>query len=245
VQESIYDVSGDETESDDTMTRLTGITQVSPQFLPVAALPVVQTPRPSFSAEDTYRHSWNVDTPMSASGPCTPVFPQDDVKMHRTASTPNSSFDHSLHGLHIGEEGLDMKPQARTMSEHGNMQPYNMVTYSQPMQYPSAPAVFNGQTYQPTEQYSNSAPSPYAQPAPTFVNPFSMYAAPSAIGYGQYVPPMPTNNGFAYDQNMFPPTPVSYASSPMDMQMASSGPPMAFNGLPSEYSTNPSGLPHY
>ncbi|KAJ4991704.1 hypothetical protein SVAN01_02819 [Stagonosporopsis vannaccii] len=245
VPETTYDASGDETEPDDTMTRLARVAQASPQFLPIPTPTVAPTPRQSFSIEDTYRQTWSVDTPVSASGPCTPALPQDDVKMHRTASTPNSSFDHSLHGLHIGDESIDMKPQTRTMSEQGTMQPYNMVSYSQPMQYPTTPAVFSGQAYQSTEHYSNPAPSPFTQPAPTFVNPFSMYAAPSPLGYGQYVPPMPTTNGFAYDQNMFPPAPVSYASTPMDMQMPPSDPNMTFNGLPSEYSVSPSGLPHY
>lgn len=244
VQDTICETSGDETEPDETMTRLARIPHASPQFLPISSRPMIQTPRQSFSAEDNYRQAWNVDTPVTASGPCTPILPQDDVKMHRTASTPNSSFDQSLHGLHIGEENLDMKPQTRTLSEQGNMQPYNMIPHSQPMQYPAAPTAFSGQAYQPTDHYPNPAPSPFTQPALTFVNPF-MYSAPSPIGYGQYAAPMPITSGYPYDQNMYPPTPVSYASTPMSMQMPPSDPSMTFNGLPSEYSADPQGLPHF
>lgn len=249
-QEALCEASGDETEPDDTMTRFArvpcGLPQpIAPhQLLPGPSPAAVHTPRQSFSAEDIHQRSWKVDTPVSTSGPCTPAYPHEDAKMYRTASTPNSSFDQSLHGLHIEEENMDLKPQTRTMSEQGSMQPYNVVTYSQPMQYPSTPAPFNSQAYQPTGNYPEQAPSSYVQTGPTFVNPFSMYPAapPPPMGYGQYATPMATSSGYQYDQSMYPQTPVSFPSTPMGMHMAPSDPNMTYNGLPSDYTVDPQGL---
>ncbi|KAJ8107123.1 hypothetical protein OPT61_g9083 [Boeremia exigua] len=250
VQETIGEVSEADTEPDETMTRFARVPHglpalaPSPQTMPPLVQSDFQTPRHSISIEDSHRQSWSVDTPVTISGPCTPVFSHDDAKMHRTASTPNSSFDQSLHGLHLGEEDLDMKPQARTMSEQGNMQPaYNMIPYNQPVPYP-APTGYTNQPYQPTGNYPNPAPSSYAQTGPAFVNPFSMYHAPQPpMGYSQYATPMPATGGYPYEQNMFPPTPVSYPGTPMSMSMAPPDPNMAFHGLPTEYPVDPQGRP--
>lgn len=250
-RESICEASGDETEPDDTMTRLARVPSgrlqpaPSPQNLPDPSQAGLQTPRHSFSAEDSYRQPCKVDTPASISGPCTPILPRDDAQMHRTVSTPNSSFDQSLHGLHLGEEDLSLKPQMRSMSEQDNMQPYHMAQYNQPVQYSAPPAVFNNHPYQSTEHYANPAPSAFVQSGPAFINPFSLYHAPSPMGYGQYAAPMPTTNGLPFDQGMFLQTPVSFPGTPMDMQMAPSDPNMTFNGLPSEYTVDPQGLQHF
>lgn len=251
VQETVYEASGDETEPDDTMTRLAriphGLPQAPPSPRPMTAhaLSESQTPRHSIAAEDSHRQAWKVDTP-SASGPCTPATSQDDYLMHRTTSTPNSSFDQSLHGLHLGEEDLDMKPHTRTMSDHGSMQPpYNMAPYAQPLQYPQAATGFSGQAYQPADHYANQ-PSAFPQNAPTFVNPFTMFnAPPPPMGYTQYASPMPTANGYAYEQGIFPPTPMSFPNTPLNMPMTPSDGSMSFHGLPTDYSVDPQGVPHF
>lgn len=220
MQETVYEASGDETESDDAMIRLAGI----PRSLPH----VFSTPPPVIAPAIPM-----VSTP-SASGPCTPATVQDDCMMHRTASTPNSSFDQSLHGLHLGEEDLDMKPHVRTMSDHGGMQPaYNMPSYTQPMQYPS---------YPPADNYANQACA-YSQNGPTFVNPFSVFGATTPVmGYGQFASPMSTAHGYSYEQGIFPPTPMSYPNTPMNMPMTPSDSGVTFHGLPADYSVDAQGV---
>ncbi|KAF2623938.1 hypothetical protein BU25DRAFT_461448 [Macroventuria anomochaeta] len=253
VQETICEASGDETEPDDTMTRLArvphGLPQAAPSPRPMTAhsQPEIQTPRQFTIADDSHRQTWKADTPASISGPCTPATSQDDSKMHRTASTPNSSFDQSLHGLHLGEEDLNLKPHARTMSDNGTMHPpYNMVPYNQPVQYPAAPTGFSGQAYQPTDNYPNPAPSSFPQNGPTFINPFTMFnAPPPPISYTQYASPMSTANGFPYEQGIFSPTPMSFPNTPMSMPITPSDPNMTFHGLPSDYPVDPQGLHHF
>jgi hypothetical protein len=251
-QETICDASGDETEPDDTMTRLArvshGLPQAAPSPRPMTAQshPDFPTPRLYNTTEDGHSQAWKVDTPVASSGPCTPATSQDDCKMHRTASTPNSSFDHSLNGLHLEEENLDLKPHARAMSDHGTMHPpYNMGPYSQPVQYRAGQPGFTGQVYQPTENYPHPAPPSFAQHGTTFINPFAMFnAPPPPMGYTQYTSPMPTNHGFHSEQGMFPPTPMSFPNTPMSVPMTPSDPNMSFHGLPSEYPVDPQGV-HY
>jgi hypothetical protein len=232
VQETVHEVSGDETEPDDTMVCLARVPHGLPQALS-SPLPV-----------DAHAVA-KVSTP-TASGPCTPATILDDCVMHRTASTPNSSFDQSLHGLHLGEEDLDMKPHARTMSDHGGMQPpYNMPSYTQALQYPSAATSFNGQAYQCAESYGDQA-SAFPQNAPTFVNPFAMFNAPAPpISYNQYASPIPTAHGFPYEQGIFPPTPMSYPNTPMDMPMTPSDNGITYHGLPTDYSVDPQRVHHF
>lgn len=224
-QETVHEASGDETEPDDAMTRLARIPHSLPQ--------VLSTPPPVIASAFP-----KVSTP-SSSGPCTPATVQDDCMMHRTASTPNSSFDQSLHGLHLGEEDLDMKPHARTMSDHGSMQPpYNMPSYTQPMQYPTAP-------YPSADNYATQA-SAFTQNGPTFVNPFSVFNAPApAMGYNHFASPMPTAHGYPYEQGMFPPTPMSYPNTPMNMPMTPSDSGVTYHGLPADYSVDGQGVHHF
>jgi hypothetical protein len=244
VQDTVYEASGDETEPDDTMTRLAKIPHSFPQALPsprpmtASSPPGSQTPQQSTMVEDSHQQGWKVDTP-SASGPCTPTTTQDDCRMHRTASSSNSSFDHSLHGLHLGEDDLDMKPHARTMSDHGGMQPpYNMPSYTQPMQYPTTPTGFNGRIYQSADNYANQQ-SAFPQNGPTFVNPFAMFnAPPPPMDYTQFASPMPTAHAYPYEQGIFPPTPMSFPMTPSD-----SG--ISYHGLPADYSVDPQGAHHF
>ena len=249
VQQTVCEASGDETEPDDTMTRLArvpcGFPLAASSPRPTIALSQLEmeTRRQSMTAEDSYRQAWKVDTPVSASEPCTPAPSQDDSKMHGTASTPNSSFDQSLHGLHLGEEDLDVKPPIGTLSDHGNMHlPYNMVPYNQPVQYSAAPTEFTGQAYQPTETYADPAPPSFAQSGPTFVNPFTGF---HGMGYSQYVSPMPSASGFPYEQGVFPPTPMSFSNTGMSMSMTASDPNMSLHGLSSDYGVDAPGLRHF
>ncbi|KAF1933608.1 uncharacterized protein M421DRAFT_201058 [Didymella exigua CBS 183.55] len=256
VQETVYEASGDETEPDDTMTRLSstpflhGLPQAasSPQPMVAHTISESQTPRHSIVIEDGHRQGWKVDTPP-VSGPCTPVTSQDDCMMHRTTSTPNSSFDQSLHGLHLEEDDLDMKPRARTMSDHGSMQPpYDMPSYTQPLQFQAAPAPtgFSGQPYRQRADGYASQPSTFAQNAPTFVNPFAMFnAPPPPIGYSQYASPMPTASVYSYEQGVYPPTPMSFPNTPMNMPMTPSDGSMTYHGLPTNYSVDTQGVHHF
>lgn len=230
-QEAVHEVSGDETEPDDTMTSFAG----APHGLPQA----LSSPFPM----NTHALA-NIPTP-TASGPCTPATIQDDCAMHRTASTPNSSFDQSLHGLHLGEEDLDMKPHARTISDHGGMQsPYNIPSYTQPLQYPTAANSFNGQAYQSADNYANQA-SAFPQNAPTFINPFTMFNAPAPpVDYNQYAPLMSTAHSYTYEQGVFPRTPMSYPNTPMNMPLTPSDSGMAYHGLPVDYSGDAQGVHH-
>lgn len=251
-QETICEASGDETEPDDTMTRLAkipyGLPHAAPSPRPIATQshPNIQTPRQSITSEDNHSQAWKVDTPVAASGPCTPAASQDDCKMHRTASTPNSSFDQSLNGLHLGEESQDLKPQVSTMSDHGTMQPpYDVGPYAQSVHYPTAQPGFDGHVYQPTESYPQPGPSSFGQHGPTFVNPFAMFnAPPPPMGYTQYASPMSNNHGYPYEQGIFPLTPMSFPNTPMSMPMTPSDQSMSFHGLPSDYPVDPQGL-HY
>lgn len=232
VQETIHEGSGDETELDDTMTSLVrpphGPPQAHSSPLPLNAHVIAK-----------------ISTPIT-SGACTPALVHDDCVGHRTASTPNSSFDQSLHGLHLGEEDLDMKPHARTMSDHGGMQaPYNMPSYTQPLQYPTTPTGFDNQTYQSADNYASQS-SAFPHNATTFVNPFTMFnASAPPIGFNQYAAPMPTAHGFSYEQGIFPPTPMSYPNTPMNMPMTPSDSGITYHGLPSDYSVDPQRVHHF
>lgn len=232
VQEAVYEASGDETEPDDTMTSLARVPQGLPQALS-SPLPV-----------DAHAIA-KVSTPI-ASGPCTPASIQDDCAMYRTASTPSSSFDQSLHGLHLGEEDLDMKPHLRAMSDHGGMQhPYNMPSYTQPLQYPTAPTNFNGQAYRSADNYANQA-SAFPHNAPTFVNPFTMFNAPAPpMSYNQYTSPMPAAHGIPYEQSIFPATPMSYPNTPMSLPMTPNDSSVTYHGLPADYSVDAQRVHHF
>ena len=248
VHETICDASGDETEPDDTMVRLArapyGLPRAepSPRLMTAQSQPEVQTSQQFIASEDGRRQTWTTNTPVPASGPCTPVTSQDDCKLHRIASTPNSSFDQSLHGLHIEEEDLDKKPYPRAMSDHGSVHPqYNMAPYTQPMQmeYPAAQASFEGQPYQPANTYPTLAQAHFTQTDTGFINPFTMFnAPPPPMGYTQYTSPMPTVNGFVYEQNIFPSTPMSTPMTPSD-------PNASFHSMSSDYSVDPRGLHHF
>lgn len=268
VREALYEASGEDTESDETMT--TSIR--TPQFPQPASSPLpmtpmasaaVHTPQPLLTSEENWRTVLKVDEDTSLSGPCTPATPQDECKMYRTASTPNSSFGQSLHGLHL-EEDLDMKPSTRTSSVQSNMQtPFSGLPYCQPLHYASASSAYNGQAYRPNEDYTNSAPSPFAPaaPAPAFINPFTMYHTPSpSMSYGQYAPPVPNAHAFTYEQGMFSSTPMSYPNTPMSMPAPGQGPEgfpsvsgqatpsdlnMTFNGPPSDYAVSPEELQQF
>ncbi|KAF3035970.1 hypothetical protein E8E12_007568 [Didymella heteroderae] len=230
VQENTFEASGDETEPDDTMTRLARVPYSLPQALSSPQRPM------------TVQASARVDSP-SASGPCTPATIQDDCLMHRTASTPNSSFDQSLHGLHLGAEDMDMKPHARTMSDHSGMQPpYNMPSYTQPLQYSTAPASLNDQAYQSADNYANQA-SAFPQHGPTFINPFTMFnAPPPPMGYTPYASPMPTANGYPFEQGIFPATPMNYPNTPINLPMTPSDSSITYHSLPADYSVDHQGV---
>lgn len=251
VQETVYEASGDETEPDDTMARLSSISHglpqadQSPRAMTAHAMPESQTHRHSIAAEDSYRQGWKVETP-SASGPCTPATSQDDYTMFRTSSTPNSSFDQSLHGLHLGEDELDLKPHARTMSNHSSMQPhYNMPPYGQPLQYGTAPNGFSGLPYEPVDNFANQQPA-FSPTGPAFVNPFTMFNAPHPpMGYSQYATAVPATSRYPYDQGMFTATPMSYPSTPINMPMTPNDGGMAYHGQPSDYPVDAQGTHHF
>ncbi|KZM19359.1 hypothetical protein ST47_g9560 [Ascochyta rabiei] len=252
-QETICEASGDETEPDDTMVRLTTMapgpprTGPFPRPLTAQSQAEVQPSRQSTTAQDTCHQEWKVGTAVSTSGPCTPTASQDDCKTHCAASTPNSSFDQSLHGLHLGEEELEMKPDVRSMSDHGCMQlPYSMASYSQPVAYPTAPSSFDGQTYQPNSNYASQAPPRFTANDATFVNPFTMFSAPPPpMDYTQYASPMASAPGYLYEQGMFATTPMSFPSTPISMPMTPTDPNMGFHGLPPDYAVDPRGLHHF
>jgi hypothetical protein len=249
VQEHLQEASGDETEPDDTMNKLAWCPQpTQPRPLAAQSQPEARTPQQPPATEEVCRQKRAGDTPLSSSGPCTPVTTQDDCKMNRTTSTPNSSFDQSLHGLHIGEEGLDLKPHTRTMSDQGNLQPqYTIVPYNQPMPYSSGIPDFANNTYQPTNNFVNQTPTHFTHNSAGFVNPFSMFNAPQpSMGFTQYTSTMPTcNNGFQYEQSMFPSTPMSFPSTPISVPMTPSDTNTSFHGLPSDFPVDPQALHHF
>lgn len=250
VQGTICEASGDETEPDDTMVRLVaiphGLPHIAPSRRPSTAQsqPEVPTLGQSNSTEDNCQQMWRLSTPVPGSSPRTPAMSQDDCKMRRTTSTPNSSFDQSLHGLRIREDEPDMKSSARTMSDCDSMQPpYSMVAYNQSVSYPAAQTSFDGQGYQATNSYPNATPTSFTQNSSTFVNPFTMFnAPPPPMGYSQYASSMATTNGYLYEQGMFPSTPMSFPSTPMSLPMTPSEANVTFHGLPSDYSIDPRGL---
>ncbi|KAF3026903.1 hypothetical protein E8E12_000010, partial [Didymella heteroderae] len=218
VQETVHEVSGDETEPDDTMTCLArvphGLPQALSSLLPVDAHAVAK-----------------VSTP-TASGLCPPATIQDDCVMHRTASTPNSSFDQSLHGL-VWEKDSDMKP------------PYNMPSYTQPLQYPSAATSSNGQAYQSVESYGNQA-SGFSQDAPTLVHPFPMFNTPAPpMSYNPYASPIPTAYGFPYEQGILPPAPMSFPNTSINMPMTPHDCGIIYHGLSAGYSVDPQRVNHF
>jgi hypothetical protein len=264
-QEALYDASEEETEADDTMTTLAEGSRESsqsfssPRPTTAACQSVAQTPRPTVMSEESLPMLCKTDESVTASTPCTPASPYGDAKMYRTTSTPNSSFDQSLHGLHL-EEDVDMKPLMRTPSLQGDVNPpmcttpirgvmqpsYPNSPYNQPMQCPPAPTGYNSQMYQHHEEYPTSAPSPFGQAAPTFVNPFSMFnQSTHAMSYGQYAGPMRTTQGFPYEQGVFPSTPMGFANTPMNTPMTPVDTNMTFNGLPSDYAVDPERLHHF
>jgi hypothetical protein len=202
---------------------------------------------------------YNGDESVSASTPCTPASSHGDTKMYRATSTPNSSFDQSLHGLHL-EEDLDMKPLTRTLSLQDDMKPsmcttpvrstvqpsYHGGPYNQPMQCSSASTGYNIQMYRHHEEYPTSAPSPFGHAAPTFVNPFSMFNTSShAMSYGQYAGTMRTTQAFPYEQGVFPSTPMGFANTPMNTPMTPADTNMTFNGQPSDCAVDPERLRHF
>ncbi|KAJ4324229.1 hypothetical protein N0V94_001441 [Neodidymelliopsis sp. IMI 364377] len=256
VQEHFQEVSGDETEPDDTMNKLAWCPQPTQlRSLAAQSQTEARTPQQPSANDDSRRQKRAGDTPLSSSGPCTPITTQDDCKMNRTTSTPNSSFDQSLHGLHLGEEDLDLKPHTRTMSNQGNLQPqYTVVPYNQPMPYPSGVSDFTNNayqptnnTYQPTNNFANQAPTHFTHNSAGFVNPFSMFnAPPPSMGFTQYTSSMPTcNNAFQYERGMFPSTPMSFPSTPISVPMTPSDTSTSFHGLPSDFPVDPQGLHHF
>lgn len=252
VQDIVCEASGEETEPDDTMTKFAKVPREASQSAsssrPTTALSqsTAHIPHTPATSDESLPKTCKVDEPVSISSPCTPASSQGDCRMYRTASTPNSSFDQSLHGLHL-EEDEDPKPLTRTMSIQGNMQPsFHGISYDQAMQYPSTPTGFQGQMYQHSEEYAEPAPSSFAQAGPTFVNPFSMFnAPPPAMNYGQYAAPLRSTQGFSYDQGMFASTPMGFPNTPMSMPMTPSDSNMTFDGLPSDYSVDPEHLHHF
>src|SRR5690242_19646200 len=94
----------------------------SPRPTTAASQIGAQTPRPIIMSDESLPMLYNGDESVSASTPCTPASSHGDTKMYRATSTPNSSFDQSLHGLHL-EEDLDMKPLTRTLSLQDDMKP--------------------------------------------------------------------------------------------------------------------------
>ncbi|KAG9197384.1 hypothetical protein G6514_001646 [Epicoccum nigrum] len=260
-QEALYEASGEETEADENMTTLVEGSRESSQSLssprPTTAASQIeaQTPRPIIMSDESLPMLYNGDESVSASTPCTPASSHGDTKMYRATSTPNSSFDQSLHGLHL-EEDLDMKPLTRTLSLQGDMKPsmcttpvrstvqpsYHGGPYNQPMQCSSASTGYNSQVYRHHEEYPASAPSPFGHAAPTFVNPFSMFNTSSHVmSYGQYAGTMRTTQAFPYEQGVFPSTPMGFANMPMTPADTN----MTFNGLPSDYAVDPERLRHF
>lgn len=248
IQTTVYEGSGDETEPDETITRLAriphGLTPAVPSPRPMAAHaePGRHTPRHSITAEDHHQLGRKAKTP-SGSGPCTPATSQDNCMMHRTVSTPSSSFNQSLHGPQVSEEDLDMESHARPMLDHDGMQPpYHMGSFSQPLQYPAAPSGFSGPPYQSGDNFANP-PSAFAPNTSTFVSPFTMFnGGPPPIGYTQYASPMATGSGYSYEQGIFPPTPMSFPNTPMNMPLTPSDSGMTYHGLPLDYSVDPQGV---
>ena len=227
VREALYEASGEDTEPDDTM--MASIR--TPHFSQLASSPSPMTPLLPTAAhtaavcvvpDENRQRLRKFDEAASVSGPCTPASPQADRKMYCALSTPNSSFDQSLHRLPIKED-LDMKPCARTLSAHGSMQTtFNGLPYGQPLQYPPMPPTFNGQAYPHNEDYPNPALSPFAQAAPSFINSFSMYTAPpAATGCDQYADPVHNAHAFSYDQSNVLLTPMGYPDMPMSMPITS------------------------
>jgi hypothetical protein len=180
------------------------------------------------------RHTWKpIPRPVIRQQPKRPRRTAHSERVQKTfheASGDETEPDDTMTKLHLGEENLDMKPHVRTMSGHGGMQPpYNMPSYTQPLQYPTTPTSFNGQAYQSANNYANQA-SAFPHNAPTFVNPFTMFNAPAPpLSYDQYTSPMPE---FPYGQDIFPPTPMSYAN---NMPITFSGNGMPYFGLPTNY----------
>ena len=254
-RDALDETSGEETEADDTMTTLAEGSREpsqsfsSPRPITAASQSVAQTPRPIIMSDESLPMLCKGDESVTASTPCTPASPYGDTKMYRTASTPNSSFGQSLHGLHL-EEDADMKPSMRTPSLKGDVDPPMCTTqpsypgspYNQPMQCPPAPTGYNSQMYQHHGEYPTSAPSPFGHADPTFVNPFSMFNASShAMSYGQYAGPMRNTQGFPYEQGVFPSTPMGFANTPMTPTDTN----MTYNGLPPDYAVDPERLHHF
>ena len=259
-REALYEASGEETEADDTMATLAEGSRASsrsfssPRPTTAASQSAIQTPRLIMS-DETLPMLCKVAESVTASAPCTPASSHGDAKMYRTASTPNSSFDQSLHGLHL-EEDVDMKPLTPAPSVQGDMTPPICTTpvratmqpsypggpYMQPMQRPPASTGYNSQMYQHHGEYPTSTLSPFGNAGPTFVNPFSMFNASShAMSYGHYAGPMRTTQGFPYEQGVFPSTPMDFANTPMTPAATD----MTFNGLPSDYAVDPERLHHF
>ncbi|KAJ4329562.1 hypothetical protein N0V87_010750 [Didymella glomerata] len=212
-QDTVHKAYGDKTKSNGTMIRLAS-----------AALP-------SSFLVDAHA-SAKASTPI-ACGSCTSRIFHGGCVMHRAAFSPSSSPSQSTHGLHLGEENQDMKRHARTVSDRGNMQsPFNMPSYTNPLQYSTAVTSFDGQAYQFAD---NNAPQALAffQNVPAFVNSFAMFNAPtSPPSYNGYESLIPTADGFCYGQGISVPMSTSYNNTPMSISMTSSDICMPYDGLP-------------
>ena len=249
VRETICEVSGNETEPDDTMVRLARPTHGLPQPVssprPTTALGQVETQslQQSTTVEDSHRQTWELDTTVSASAPCMPVAPQEEYKMHCLALTPNSSFDQPLHGLHLEEEHIETKPYAQTIPDPGNTNArYYKMPYSQPIQYLAAPTGSSGQIYWPTNNHANPEPFSDAQDSTTLISPSTMFNAPkNSLGYTQYASTMSTAIGFPHNQGVSPPTPMSFSNTQMSIPMTPSDPDVAYHSLPSVYRVDSKG----
>lgn len=212
-QDTVHKAYGDKTKSDSTMTRLAS-----------AALPS------SFPVDA--HASAKASTPI-ACGSCTPRIFQGGCVVHRAAFSPSSSSSQSTHGLHLGEENQDMKRHARTVSDRAGMQsPFNMPSYTNPLQYPTAVSSFDGQAYQFADNNAPQAPA-FFQDLPAFVNSFAMFNAPtSPPSYNGYSSLTSAADGFCYGQGISVPMSTSYNNTPMSISMTSSDICIPYDGLP-------------
>lgn len=210
VQETICDVSDDDTVLDDTMTD-----RYPPRVPACPSFHVGEGVQQPVFVEDVYQQSRVLLAPVAASDHCTNMLTLQELNIHYVGSARNSSFDQASHGLHAVERHIDIKPQQQTMSEQGHMQPYSVVPYNQPIQYP-AEAVSNGQTSQPMGGYHYGPISSFSA-APISTS-FHVYSGASP---GQNVIDMSTAQGTFYKQNAFLPTSTSFPSTPEGLHMIS------------------------
>jgi hypothetical protein len=217
--ESDVDASGDETERDDTATnthlrRARGRqAQRRPQ--------VPQNPNPTAP-----RQQAPVPTHVTA-----PIA-QQDMRYPHPATTPNTSFGQSMHGLHLSDTmDMDVKVSQRSpYHDQAQAQVQNGFPHTQPMQYSTSHAGFNSNVFrvhQDEASFAGSAQSSFAPgPTPSFEQSFTMFDAPyhPEAGVGSFTNSMNGGNtGFPYNYEMFPPTSMS-------------APIGFFNGLPTHHS---------